>query len=325
MGPELLMSENYESKYKDARPAIGEGLRGSGICGVSCDRSGWGPDRGGWPHDVLGDVSRDERAGKMLHACIFAPMIPATGLCVGLDLDTGKMPQQYRDRPDALVAFGMDVIDATREWASCYKINLAFFEQYGIPGIEAMYQLRKHCGSAYVIADAKRGDIGNTSAAYARAVFDDLNADAITVSPYMGRDSVGPFLEVADRMVYVLALTSNPGSHDFQRMDIDGQPLYRRVMESTLSWPRNGDVGFVVGATNAGELAMLRGAYPNVPLLIPGLGAQGGDEQGTVAANAGGPAVFNVSRGLLYCDTSASCMTSIATEAARLHAVLTSR
>ena len=256
---------------------------------------------------------------------IFAPMIPATGLCVGLDLDLAKLPEHYRSRPDALVAFGTDVIDATRQWASCYKINLAFFEQYGMAGIEAMYAIRRHCGSAYVIADAKRGDIGNTSAAYARAVFEDFGADAITVSPYMGRDSVGPFLEVADRMVYVLALTSNPGSHDFQRLAVDGQPLYRHVMESTLSWPRHGDVGFVVGATNADELAMLRTAYPDVPLLIPGLGAQGGDERGTVAANAAGPAVFNVSRGLLYCDASAACMTSIAAEAERLHAVLTSR
>lgn len=252
-------------------------------------------------------------------------MIPATGLCVGLDLDLAKLPEQYRNRPDALVAFGKDVVDATRQRASCYKINLAFFEQYGIPGLEAMYAIRRHCGNAYVIADAKRGDIGNTSAAYARAVFDDLNADAITVSPYMGRDSVGPFLDVADRMVYVLALTSNPGSHDFQRLPVDGQPLYRRVMESTLSWPRSGDVGFVVGATNAEELAMLRTAYPDVPLLIPGLGAQGGDERATVAANAAGPAVFNVSRGLLYCDASPSCMASIAAEAERLHAVLTSR
>lgn len=319
------MSENCESKNKDARPAIGRGLLGSGICGVSCDRSGWGPDRGGWPHDVMGDVCSDGRLEKLLHASIFATMIPATGLCVGLDLDLAKMPTLYRDRPDALAAFGKDVVDATRQWATCYKINLAFFEQYGIPGMEAMYAIRQHCGSTYVIADAKRGDIGNTSSAYARAVFDDLNADAITVSPYMGRDSVGPFLEVPSRMVYVLALTSNPGSHDFQRLTIDGQPLYRRVMDATLGWPRNGDVGFVVGATNAEELAILRSEFPQVPLLIPGLGAQGGDEHATVAANAGGPAVFNVSRGLLYRDQSASCMTSIAAEAERLHAVLTSR
>lgn len=256
---------------------------------------------------------------------MFAAMIPATGLCVGLDLDVTKLPQHYRSRPDALVAFGCDVIDATRRWASCYKINLAFFEQYGRHGMQSMYALRQYCGSSYVIADAKRGDIGNTSAAYARAVFDDLNADAITVSPYMGHDSVGPFLDVVGRMVYVLALTSNPGSHDLQRLAVDGRPLYRHVMELALSWPRRGDVGFVIGATNADELAIIRAAYPDVPLLIPGLGAQGGNERSTVEANATGPAVFNVSRGLLYLDASPACMMSIAAEAERLHNVLTSR
>ncbi|MBC8125438.1 MAG: orotidine-5'-phosphate decarboxylase [Candidatus Kapabacteria bacterium] len=252
-------------------------------------------------------------------------MIPATGLCVGLDLETTKLPAPYRDRPDGLVDFGCDVIDATRHAASCYKINLAFYEQYGKAGLAAMYAIRAHCGSSYVVADAKRGDIGNTSAAYARAVFDDLNADAITVSPYMGSDSVAPFLEVAGRMVYVLALTSNPGSADFQRLDIDGMLLYERVMRTALSWPRSADIGFVIGATNPGELSILRSQFPEVPFLIPGLGSQGGDERGSIVANAHGPAVFNVSRGLLYIDQTESCMESIRNEATRLQTAITSR
>lgn len=256
---------------------------------------------------------------------IFAAMIPATGLCVGLDLDLAKLPAPYKNRPDGLASFGRDVIDATRHVASCYKINLAFYEQYGRPGLDAMYTIREHCGSSYVIADAKRGDIGNTSSAYARAVFDDLNADAITVSPYMGSDSVIPFLEAAGRMVYVLALTSNPGSQDFQRMNVQGMPLYERVMRTALDWPRSSDIGFVIGATNAVELSGLRSMFPTVPFLIPGLGSQGGDEQQTVLANNAGPAVFNVSRGLLYLDPLETCLTSIRAEAERLNGVLTSR
>jgi len=250
-------------------------------------------------------------------------MIPVTGLCVGLDLDIAKLPAPYQKKADGLMAFGCDVIDATRHVASCYKINLAFFEQYGRPGLEALYAIREHCGQRYVIADAKRGDIGNTSAAYARAVFEDLNADAITVSPYMGSDSVGPFLEAAGKMVYVLALTSNPGSADFQRMIVDGVPLFERVISTALSWPRIADIGFVVGATNPEELSALRKAFPDVPFLIPGLGSQGGNELATVAANANGPAVFNASRGLLYCDLTETCIQSIRAEAERLHDVLT--
>ncbi|MCX6141559.1 MAG: orotidine-5'-phosphate decarboxylase [Candidatus Kapabacteria bacterium] len=252
-------------------------------------------------------------------------MNPKSGLCVGLDLDLAKLPGHYRDRTDRLAAFGRDVIDATRHVASCYKINLAFFEQYGRPGIDAMYAIREHCGGSYLIADAKRGDIGNTSTAYAKAVFEDLKADAITVSPYMGSDSVEPFLAWEGRMVYVLALTSNPGSADFQRLNVEGKPLYEQVIETALAWKRNADIGFVVGATNAAELAHLREMFPTVSFLIPGLGSQGGDEQATVKANGSGPAVFNVSRGLLYGDPTENCLVSIAAEAERLASVLTSR
>ena len=255
----------------------------------------------------------------------FAAMIPANGLCVGLDLDRAKLPAPYRGQPHDLQRFACDVIDAVRPWASCFKINLAFYEQYGRAGIDALYAVREHCGESYVIADAKRGDIGNTSTAYAVAAFEDLRADAITVAPYMGRDSVEPFLAWSGKMVYILGLTSNPGSHDFQRRLVDGRPLYEHVMHTALSWNRSSDIGFVVGATNAAELAELRTIFPDVPFLIPGIGTQGGDAAATLQSNGSGPAVYNVSRGLLYIDEGDDCMQSIAREAERLHAVLTSR
>ncbi|MBU3700248.1 MAG: orotidine-5'-phosphate decarboxylase [Candidatus Kapabacteria bacterium] len=252
-------------------------------------------------------------------------MIPSSGLCVGLDLDRAKLPAPYVGQPNDLQRFACDVIDAVRPFATCFKINVAFYEKYGRPGIDALYAVREHCAGSYVILDAKRGDIGNTSAAYAVAGFDDLHADAITVAPYMGRDSVEPFLAHEGKMVYVLGLTSNPGSHDFQRLDSSGMPLYERVMRTALTWERSGDLGFVVGATDTKELAHVRGMFPDVPFLIPGIGSQGGDASESMAANGGGPAVFNVSRGLLYIDPTESCIQSISAEARRLHDVLMSR
>lgn len=249
-------------------------------------------------------------------------MIPSNGLCVGLDVDLEKIPLHLRGRADAIVAFNEAIIRATRHVAGCFKINLAFYEQYGKAGIDAMYATRELCGDAYVIADAKRGDIGNTSAAYAKAVFDDLRADAVTVSPYMGSDSVGPFLAAPNKMVYVLALTSNAGSHDFQRCLVDGEPLYERVMRTALSWDRTADIGFVVGATHAAELAGLRATFPDVPFLVPGVGSQGGDAASVRAANGSGPAVYNVSRGLLYIDESENFASTVRAEAERLAALL---
>lgn len=252
-------------------------------------------------------------------------MIPPSGLCVGLDLDRDKLPAPYRGQPDDMQRFAVDVIDAVRPYAACFKINVAFYEKYGHVGIDALYAVREHCNSSYVILDAKRGDIGNTSAAYASAGFADLRADAITVAPYMGRDSVEPFLAWEAKMVYILGLTSNPGSQDFQRLDVGGMPLYERVMRTSLTWQRSADVGFVVGATSPNELAHVRGLFPDVPFLIPGIGTQGGDAAQTLEANGNGPAVYNVSRGLLYIDDSAACIDSIAAEARRLSTLLTSR
>ncbi len=233
-------------------------------------------------------------------------MIPSTGLCVGLDLDIDNLPTGFDATTSGLVDFGRLVIDATRHVATCYKLNSAFYERHGRPGIDALYALREHIGTHYVILDAKRGDIGTTSAAYADAAFGDLGADAVTVAPYMGRDSVEPFLDVAGRMVYVLGLTSNAGSNDFQRLDVHGRPLWRHVMDVVQSWPRRADLGFVVGATHASELALIRSDVGDVPLLIPGIGAQGASASEVAQANGGLPAVFNVSRGIARAATAAS-------------------
>ena len=254
---------------------------------------------------------------NLLHRNL-AVMIPATGLCVGLDIAVDRLPQHVQGRPDAIEAFNAAIINATRHVASCYKVNLAFYEALGRRGIDALYATRELIGDSYVIMDAKRGDIGNTSTAYATSLFGDLRADAVTVAPYMGRDSVEPFLAMPNTMTYVLALTSNPGSHDFQRLLVDGEPLYHRVMRTVLSWDRQGDVGFVVGATHPDELAQIREAFPDVPLLIPGIGTQGGDAAATVRANGAGPAVYNVSRGLLYISSAENFDHAVRLEAERL-------
>ncbi|MEY3690151.1 MAG: hypothetical protein RIT37_1713 [Bacteroidota bacterium] len=222
-------------------------------------------------------------------------------LCIGLDTELSKIPQYLLSDESPIVSFNQQIIEATSEFASAYKINTAFYEQYGVKGWEALTQTIESIPNDIItIADAKRADIGNTSSAYARAVFDDLHCDAITVNPYMGYDSLAPFLEREDRMVIVLALTSNPGSSDFQRLISQGKPIYQHVIETVLSWKRNASLGFVIGATHPGELALIRQYAHESVLLIPGIGAQGGDIDAIMKANANGPVFINVSRGIQY-------------------------
>lgn len=251
-------------------------------------------------------------------------MVLPSGLCVGLDPDLDRLPAHLRQEPRALEQFLAAIIQATRPHAAAFKINTAFFEQYGREGLDALYAVRDAVGSSYCIIDAKRGDIGNTSAAYAKAVFDDLLADAVTVAPYMGSDSIEPFLAYENKVVYTIALTSNPGSADFQRLKVDGEPLYRRVMHTALGWKGAAHRGFVVGATHPEELADLRTAFPEVPFLIPGVGAQGGDPQVIAAANQGGPALVNSSRGILYASSGEDFADHAADVAKRLAVALAS-
>lgn len=222
-------------------------------------------------------------------------------LCVGLDTDREKIPQHLLLETDPITVFNRAIIDATKDVVSSYKLNIAFYEQYGTAGWEAL-RATLACIPEHIItiADAKRGDIGNTSAAYASAFFEHFAFDAITVSPYMGSDSVKPFLAYPDKMVFVLALTSNAGSGDFQRLLCDGTPLYQHVVDTSLGWAEHDNIGFVVGATHPSELAEVRRRVPHAPFLIPGVGAQGGDVAATMQANGTGPAVVNVSRGVLY-------------------------
>ncbi len=227
-------------------------------------------------------------------------------LCVGLDTSVERLPEGLPRTLDGMVSFNRHIIEATKDLCCAYKINFAFYEQYGHEGMTALEQTAAHLPSTHIrIADAKRGDIGNTAEAYARSVFEHMPFDAVTVSPYMGHDSVTPFLAYADKLVFILALTSNPGSHEFQRLQLAGRPLYEIVMDAALDWAGPAERGFVVGATHPQELEAIRTRHPHVPLLIPGVGAQGGDPVALRLANGNGPAFINSSRAILYASSGA--------------------
>ncbi|TAE27517.1 MAG: orotidine-5'-phosphate decarboxylase [Candidatus Kapaibacterium sp.] len=251
--------------------------------------------------------------------------LKSTPLCVGLDTALEMLPAMLRERTntdslitDALVEFNRCIIEATHDVVAAYKLNLAFYEQYGASGWLA-FEKTLACipDDCLIIADAKRGDIGNTSKAYAKAFFERYSCDALTVAPYMGKDSLVPFLEYTDNMTFVLALTSNAGSADFQRLSATNksmhekqpeaaQELYKHVIQSSLSWlpmPSARNCGFVVGATHPAELAAIRAMIPNEMLLIPGIGAQGGDLAATLRANNGAPCLINSSRAIIYASS----------------------
>ncbi|MFP4369486.1 MAG: orotidine-5'-phosphate decarboxylase [Candidatus Kapaibacterium sp.] len=225
-------------------------------------------------------------------------------VCVGLDPDLKKTPGFLGDGIRTLLNFNKAIIDATKDIAAAYKLNFAFYEQYGIEGIEVLKETFDYIpDDIFTIADAKRGDIGNTSLAYAVSVFDYFGADSITLSPYMGSDSIEPFLKYENKMAFLLCVTSNKGSHDFQRLDTGGKPLYQRVIEESSKWAGADRMGYVSGATHPEELAAVRKAAPDNVLLIPGIGAQGGELREVMRANAGGPALINSSRGIIYASS----------------------
>ncbi|OGB22646.1 MAG: orotidine 5'-phosphate decarboxylase [Burkholderiales bacterium RIFCSPLOWO2_02_FULL_57_36] len=227
-------------------------------------------------------------------------------LCVGLDPDIAKFPAHLRDRPDAIFAFCKEIIDATADTACAYKPQIAYFA-----ALAAEDQLEAICGylrETYplvpIILDAKRGDIGATAEQYAREAFERYGADAVTVNPYMGFDSIAPYLEWKDRGAIVLCRTSNPGGSDLQFLNVDGKPLYQHVAQLVADkWNTNGQCGLVVGATFPAELAQVRKMVGDMPLLVPGIGAQGGDVQASVQAGrtaAGAGMMINSSRAILY-------------------------
>ena len=220
-----------------------------------------------------------------------------THVCNGLDPDPALLPVAD------VLAFNRTIVDATRDLVCAYKPNLGFYEALGVAGLEALQATVRHIRSVapgvVIVGDAKRGDIGSTARAYARAMFEVWDFDAVTVSPYLGRDSIDPFMAYEDRGAIILCRTSNPGARDIQDLPTGSGPLYLRVAELIESWNLAGNLGMVVGATYPEELAEVRAAHPTLPLLIPGVGAQGADVAKAVRAGAGRMMVSS-SRGLIY-------------------------
>ena len=224
-----------------------------------------------------------------------------TRLCVGLDPDVAKLPEGFGTSIEDVVKFTIEVIEATEATTPVYKINFAFFEKFGSKGFEAIETIMERIPeNIFTIADAKRGDIGNTSKMYADSVFSHFNFDAITLSPYMGSDSVEPFLEYEDKMIFLLARTSNKGGDDFQNLISDGKHIYEHVVQKSSRWASDEQIGYVAGATRPDELAKIRKLAPKNVLLIPGVGAQGGDLESVLEANGSGTAIINVSRGVIF-------------------------
>ena len=227
-------------------------------------------------------------------------------LCVGLDTDINKIPQELLAMEDPIFEFNKQIINETAKYAVAYKPNTAFYEVYGTKGwmsLERTIQyIHNNFPEIFVIADAKRGDIGNTSANYAKAFFNTLKADALTVAPYMGKDSVEPFLNFEDKWVVLLALTSNAGSKDFQYLSVGDKMLHQQVLQTATTWADSEKMMFVVGATHPEELGEIRKMLPDYFFLVPGVGAQGGDLQAVAKNGLNNECglLVNSSRGIIY-------------------------
>jgi len=233
-------------------------------------------------------------------------------LCVGLDTDIQKIPKHLQQQPNAIVAFNKAIIDATKDYCVSYKINTAFYESMGVKGWQAMEETVHYIPSTHLkIADAKRGDIGNTSAQYAKAFFETLPFDAITVAPYMGEDSVRPFLEYENKFTIVLGLTSNKGAQDFELQKVGEQYLYEKVISTIAQWGTPENLMFVVGATQASELENIRTIIPDNFILVPGVGFQGGSLQDVskFGLNNDCGLLINASRAIIYAGNEATYAT----------------
>lgn len=228
-------------------------------------------------------------------------------LCIALDTDLRKLPASIGTSHDAASTFNARIIEATHDLVCAYKLNLAFYEGMGEHGWRILRQtLAAIPPDVVTIADGKRGDIGNSSELYARSSIEELGFQASTVHPYMGFDSIEPFLRHPGHGVFVLALTSNPGAKDFQYMTVNGKPLYERVVAKAKKWNTGGNVGLVVGATRPAQLRKIRTLAPHLPLLIPGIGTQGGDVRQAVrngCDSTGTLALLTVGRSVLYAST----------------------
>ena len=227
-------------------------------------------------------------------------------LCIGLDVDLNKFPSHLLELEDPIFEFNKVIIDATHDLCVSYKPNIAFYEAYGLKGWQSLQKtinyLNENHPEIFTIADAKRGDIGNTSSMYAKAFFEDLNFDSVTVAPYMGKDSVEPFLAFENKHTIMLALTSNEGAFDFQTQNINGKELYKVVIETSKSWKNSQNLMYVVGATKAEYFSEIRKLIPDSFLLVPGVGAQGGSLQDVCnyGMNENIGLLINSSRGIIY-------------------------
>ena len=243
-------------------------------------------------------------------------------LCIGLDSDIEKIPHFLLDYEDPIFEFNKRIIDSTKDYCVAYKPNIAFYESMGAKGWESLQKTVDYIPqNIFTIADAKRGDIGNTSKMYARAFFNNMNFDAVTIAPYMGKDSVSPFLDYSEKWAIILALTSNEGSLDFQNIkDIHGKEFFKHVLSSAQNWGSDQNTMFVIGATQAEKMLEVRKIVPNHFLLVPGVGAQGGNLQeiAKYGMNADCGLLVNSSRNIIYASSEKDFAEKSALEAQKL-------
>ncbi len=229
-----------------------------------------------------------------------------SNLCVGLDPAPERIPEFLSEYEDAVLEFNTRIIEATQDAVCAYKLNTAFYEALGENGWSTFGEtIARIPDDVYVIADCKRSDIGNSARQYAHTFFNYFEADAATVNPYMGYDSLEPFLGYADKDVFALVVTSNQGAYDFQLRDFGGRKLYEVVLEKLSEWNTGKNIGAVVGATKSEQLISIRARYPDIPILVPGVGTQGGavDDVAAVIAGEGAPVIVNVSRDIIFAGT----------------------
>lgn len=245
-------------------------------------------------------------------------------LCIGLDVDLSKIPQHLLQHEDPIFEFNKAIIDATHDLCVSYKPNTAFYEAYGIKGWQSLQKTINYINENYpeifTIADAKRGDIGNTSSMYAKAFLEDLNFDSVTVAPYMGKDSVEPFLAFENKHTILLALTSNEGAFDFQTKNVNGKELYKVVIETSKTWKNAQNLMYVVGATKAEYFQEIRQLIPNCFLLVPGVGAQGGSLQEVCkfGLNDDVGLLINSSRAIIYASNGTDFAKKARTESLKI-------
>jgi orotidine-5'-phosphate decarboxylase len=230
-------------------------------------------------------------------------------LCIGLDTDINKIPKHLLKANDPVFEFNKKIIDSTKDLVVAYKPNLAFYESLGPKGIESLSKTIQYIpNDIFKIADAKRGDIGNTSTMYAKSFFEKLNFDAVTLSPYMGKDSILPYLEFKNKWIILLSLTSNSGAEDFQYLNVEGtnEKLFEKVIKNSVSWSSNQNMMYVVGANRTKDFIKIRKIIPNHFILVPGIGAQGGNLKNVsmngINNNCG--LIVNLSRSIIYSDSS---------------------